>query len=448
MSKEKSVKNLKNSFQNFVKRFSACFVAVVVMGYSLLFCAVPGRGVVHADSSNLFNIAVDTFYNIGSEFLEGVGVLPLPGASYVSYAGQNTLDLAYNIFRGGGIIDSSLPIAQDFLNLGDFNEINISTASGITGYYERNGKTHSISVYTRSNSININETPYIPIIEGEDYAFYLELLPLDGKGKEDYTFSFSDYFSSGSIRREVNSGNKYFNIRCYLWSDGDYITREFYNVTGFTMYINSTGAQSASEIILPDNISDLFNYFNLRVYSSRLTNYGQPRVICSSNNSSTFSSSSLPSYRDTVINQSNVYDYYNNSVYPYYSNKYSTYNFSENVYSPSYYYENLPEQTEPSQDATEPTGTGAVIIIDPFTLPPEWVESDVVQFNTEAYTIDYDTMIDEPLDEINYPLTPTNPLRGGANILSFGIQFLKDGGVFYIICTLLVIGLLIRFLGI
>lgn len=111
----------------------------------------------------------------------------------------------------------------------------------------------------------------------------------------------------------------------------------------------------------------------------------------------------------------------------------------------------VPEPTDPTDESiepTEPTGTGAVIIIDPFTLPPEWVESDVVELNTEAYTIDYDTMIDEPLDEINYPLTPSNPLSGGANILSFGIQFLKDGGVFYIICTLLVLGLLIRFLGI
>ena len=75
---------MKNSFQNVVKRISAGFVAVVVMCYSLLFCSVPGRGVVHADDSSLTslkNIAVDTFYNIGSEFLEAPGIGRTPTAS-------------------------------------------------------------------------------------------------------------------------------------------------------------------------------------------------------------------------------------------------------------------------------------------------------------------------------------------------------------------------------
>lgn len=66
-----------------------------------------------------------------------------------------------------------------------------------------------------------------------------------------------------------------------------------------------------------------------------------------------------------------------------------------------------------SEEPTEPDGSDCCC--EPFELPSEWVQSDVVELETDHYTVPYEDMIDEPFDYLaglgTYPNPPTPALN-------------------------------------
>lgn len=117
------------------------------------------------------------------------------------------------------------------------------------------------------------------------------------------------------------------------------------------------------------------------------------------------SSSSFPVMSSPLSSDQDIINYYDNSVRPTYklqyqdqpdiANQFITYNEFVDQYFPA----------DPSE--TTSPGTG-VIIIDPFTLPPEWVESDVVELETDHYEVPFESMVADPFDYLVSPYTQTS----------------------------------------
>lgn len=438
---------MKNSFQNVVKRISAGFMASVVFAYSLLIAPCFGVGAVNFD-------VAEWFKSVGSAAIS----IATGGSTVASLVG--TLLMNVGIEQVQSRISTEKPngfeISQPLANISSFaGNATIDGHDAVVTVYTRPATTFTYTDlwYDYSNGDPVRFKLCNAVWDGGSRAFYFSIIPRDGDSN-----SWQDN-DTCQIYYTYNYHASYPGIYCSISfkdSSGASISRN-YSLIFYSIYYTGATYTKTSPVLYGNfkSIGLLADYSN-KTYDDFLSlvpsNYNtNPIYVCGQSQSvgsDSHLSLAFPEiYGDTFISNitnENYYDYLNKVSYPYTVNTYPQWQ----VLSPPPDYV-IPDPTEePTEEPTESTGTGAVIIIDPFTLPPDWVESDVVELNTEAYTIDYDIMIDEPLDEINYPLTPTNPLSGGANILSFGIQFLKDGGVFYIICTLLVIGLLIRFLGI
>lgn len=433
---------MKNSFQNVVKRISAGFMASVVFTYSLLIAPCFGVGAVNLDIS-------DWFKAVGSAAISISGIPSLVGTLLMN-VGIEQIQSRISTEKPNGF-----EISQPLANINSYaGSATIDGHDAVVTVYTRPAATFTYTDLFRdySNGDPVKFRLCNAVWDGGSRSFYFSIIPRDGD---------SDPWQDGdtcqisyNYQYRASAPDIYCNVE-FFDSSGAQVSRN-YSIIFYSIYFTGATYSLTSSIRYSSyySIGILSNY-SKPSYDDFLSlvpsNFNTNKLYVCGNSSSVGSDSHLSTsfpenFGDTfysTISNDNYYNYLNEVSYPYTVNTYPEWTV---LPPPSDY--TIPDPTEPTQEPTEPTGTGAVIIIDPFTLPPEWVESDVVELNTEAYTIDYDTMIDEPLDEINYPLTPTNPLLGGANILSFGIQFLKDGGVFYIICTLLVIGLLIRFLGI
>lgn len=435
---------LKNSFQNVVNRISAGFVAVVVMCYSLLFCAVPGRGVVHADDDMpwINSFIIDVTVPLASTIVgalagapAGVACSVLLGAvrPVVSHLveGRAPVDIEHDLFT----MDSWVGQAER----SDTTRFNVN----LNRFWSDSQQYSDLDAPLRFSNIVTSEDFSVSFIVSKnpdwtDDTGYITVAPVF------YRYNSSHYRLEYNIQSDSTSHP--INVTLLVDYGSDY-TDSFVNRSKTLTFNNKcqlafrllTTYEAGYPVITSNFPDNLLNDFSGGGCNFHIATLPHSSDILNNESVHVGHDTAYQFPVGTVSDNYSFVDYYNNQIRNY---------VNQNFYDYPTIIEKNTEFVIPSDETTEPTGTGAVIIIDPFTLPPEWVESDVVELNTEAYTIDYDTMIDEPLDEINYPLTPTNPLRGGANILSFGIQFLKDGGVFYIICTLLVIGLLIRFLGI
>lgn len=433
---------MKNSFQNVVKRISAGFMASVVFAYSLLIAPCFGVGAVTFDW-------VDFVKSVGSAAIGNVS----GGNAVVSLIGTLLMNVGIDTTTSKINIDNPNGLAVDMplQNIDSFaGNATIGDREAIVTVYTHPSTTLTYTQLWMDFNTDV-PTQFLlckAVFDNGFETLRFSIEPHEGETTDSISWADDDYIT---VSYRYNYHSSYPGIYCdinFYNSSGEAVTRR-YKIHFIDTYDTGYMETKSSDLLTGNGRTiSCLAYFPPVSYSSFLniipSNFNtNPLYVCGTSSSvgansknvdfpSTFGTESISS-----ITNENYYDYTNNIAYPYTVNKYSVWQ----VLSP-------PSDSVIPDETTEPTGTGAVIIIDPFTLPPEWVESDVVELNTEAYTIDYDTMIDDPLDEINYPLTPTNPLRGGANILSFGIQFLKDGGVFYIICTLLVIGLLIRFLGI
>lgn len=400
---------LKTSF----KKAFACLCACVLMLYSVL-TSFAFR--VHGAFSDFsFPVAIDGLidyiYTNTRNTLEHFPVdtsIPL----YI-------LDAGYAIFGSDGMADNALNLYDDLTNSGNKVVIDTATSTGWSGYYERNGSVHSVSLFTRDVS-TYDASKNIMLISTDDYFLSLKILPTSGHGYEDYTFTLSMSVngggygpSSGSFAYKLTSQNNSMTFipQITLYSNGDTLTKTYSNgVYQFEQWIFVSN--SSSPYVLPDDPSTLIDHLSPSSVSSTSTIRNQT-TICSFNKRypSNQSSRTWPTGNTQTLSYDNIentYNYYNQYATPYLQNIVGD---TFTVYNVDYYseivQENLPVET------TSP-GSG-VIIIDPFTLPPEWVQSDVVELETDHYTVPYEDMIDDPFDYLaglgTYPNPPTPALN-------------------------------------
>lgn len=451
---------LKISIKNLVKRSCALLSALCVALYSLI--TAPLFGVHAVDSSDITNYiqaAIDWGYDSSSKLISNLSELPIPGSSAVSKRVQMELDLAYNWFRADGYGEQAKALLDDITNSGNFNEVNISQTHGISGYYERGGVSRSVSLFTHSNSsINLNSS--MLLISCEDYSLYFQLVPLNGLGKEDYTnlnyFESTNYFGSYTafFTQITSISSQPFSVKYILFTNGDYsIKTAQINTYAFTFERRIYRNRSTS-LVLPDSSASLFNYLVPNLNSSSVVIY----VGATSDGQLPFSGSLMPAFSTDIITGDNIYNYYERSVYPQIVENFPDITFN----TPQYYYQTIISPTE-SPDPTEPnTGGGGVVIIDPFTLPPEWLE-DNAELGTSHYELDSDQW-EDPLEIIKKykhasitgelpsgQITDDGSFEGPADVVEameaftdFAYMILTESGLLWVVASLVSVGLVVR----
>lgn len=395
-----------------VKRLCAVLVACVVMWYSVI--TAPVFRVRGAFSDFSFASAVegltDYIYENSRKVLESVSSITGDIPLYI-------LDAGYAIFGADGIADHAVTIAQDIRNSGNATVIDFSTSQGFSGYYYLGDNTslRSGSFYTRDLSSCLSNT-YFNLYSTSDFSLVFRALPVSGYGPEDYSIALNMAISSS-----LNSGwftyhftsNIPFIAEFTLFYLGDTITKTYNSKNDVQL---GFGVQRSS-IVLPSSASALLDYF-LPSSVSSTSSYINDSVYCLSY-SSTFPSSqthSWPSGNTSRLSYQNIadtYNYYNQYITPYVQeqvgDQYTIYDVD--------YYSQIVEDSQPIETTTPGTG---VIIIDPFTLPPEWVESDVVELETDHYEVPFESMVADPFDYLVSPYTQTSTetVRGATKSVS------------------------------
>lgn len=386
-----------------VKRLCAALVACVVMWYTLI--TAPCFG-VHAASLDGFLDAVGDFvYNVGSyavsKVLEPLGpVGDLLGITIMSVADQ-----PINAMKNDDAIIESV-------------EYDLSSTTGMTcPIHVASSDDNSFLTCFTTPSLTISKTS--GILHDLDYMPKIRLMRFSGDTKCDVyirvvpytdgtwpdgeyiTFSsststfgqsvtFQYYFefhnSSGAAVARTNYTEfiyEYADGRKTLLTSGTVNSAYIRYRVGFSQTSPQTIAELQSSIGSPSFRND----WNFGCYQ---WNDGTIYAVGNVPNSTI----TFPAYSERYINYNNTYDYLQNYNYPYVVNNYPVYN----ELAP-------PSSFLPPEETTSP-GSG-VIIIDPFTLPPEWVQSDVVELETDHYTVPFESMVADPFDYLVSPYTET-----------------------------------------
>lgn len=371
---------------------SICGLAAVSMMLFAVFVA-PFRGSA-LDAESLINATIDYCYDATSKILDKLSLVP--GASIpINYTARPVLDLGYQFFKGDGYADQAKQMWIDYRNQGNFNEVDVNSSYCVSGLYSRNNQVHTISLFTYpTTTMDINH--YFSLVTCEDYQVLLELLPASSYGAEDYNITFKNIYGSQFIQYEFRDLNGHeLCWRIYVYSNGDYLTSSVHNMGTSYFNFNFYFYSSSGIYAMPDSPSALLSHFD----SSNPTANGiYVGSLCSKGAVSTFPHAE--NYQ--TFTEDNIYNYYQNDVYPYIVNEYPEITFN----SPQYYYE--------INNPTEPTETGEAA---PFTLPPEWLE-DRVDLETDHFTVPYSEMVQDPWEYIQGQATTTGagtttePLRG------------------------------------
>lgn len=367
------------------KRFICGLAAVSLMLFAVF--VTPFRGSA-LDVDTMINAAIDYCYDAGTKILDKFALIP--GMSIpVNYAAKPVLDMGYQFFKGDGYADQAKQKWFDFTNQGTFNEVDVSTSQCVSGLYSRNGKVHTISCFLRSNATyDINQ--YVPLISCEDYQIMVQFFPVDNHGAEDYFI----YVQQGLFT--LNNGNIQYFLRftdrnhCKMryqitvFSNGDTFSH-YSSVDWYDFAFTFTFVSGSVPIALPDSMSDLNAYFTS---ASEFLTVDVGTLVGSVENVRDFPES----HNYNSFTSENIYNYYQNDVYPSIVNEYPEITFN----SPQYYYE--------INNPTEPTETGEAA---PFTLPPEWLE-DRVELETDHYTVPYTDLVQDPWEYIQGQATTTS----------------------------------------
>lgn len=465
---------------NFCKRSFAFLCAVGIMGYSLLTAPLSSNDIVaHADwhdfvHDSRIGAIIDWAHDSIDSVLDRSSNINIPWVQSVTSGLRASNDLVYNIVRPDGFADFAETAMQDVTNTGDWNDINVDSTVGISGAYFRNNSWHTVSFFTRGSK-ELNANTYFPLMEGEDLAVYMKVLPHDGYGPEDITIRYYESVVSSASGYSEFQRNFSFSpassvdLTFYFYSYGDWVTYNYgvfnYNrslVFDFRIAVNvSSDNFDISKYTLPTDLSSVRSKF----FPGKSYNY-YLYVGCSPN-LSYFPAGSLISGQSSVINKENIYDYYDKRVYNTYKNTITNYNFN----TVQYYYDQIIENppTDPSEitpTETTPGTTGTVVIIDPFTLPPEWLEDDA-ELDTDHYILDseqwespfetiarYKSQVsaasieeEEPWLDNGQLVAPLDVTQAMESFQYFAIELLDRSGILVVVASCLAFGLVIRIIS-
>lgn len=398
---------LKTSF----KKAYACFCACVLMFYSLI--TAPCFGVHSASLDDFLDAVGDFVYSVGSyavsKVLEPLGpVGDLLGITIMSIADQpiNAMknddaiieSVQYDLSSTTGMtcpIHVASADDNSFLTCFTTPSLTISKSAGILHDLDYMPKIRIMRFSGDTKcDVYIRVVPYTDGTwpDGEYITFASSTSTFGQSVTFQYYFEFHN--SSGTAVARTNYTEfiyEYADGRKFLLTSGTVNSAYIRYRVGFSQTSPQTIAELQTSIGSPSFRNDW--YFGCYQWNDG-TIYAVGNVP---NSTITF-----PAYSEQYINYNNTYDYLQNYNYPYVVENYPV-------------YQELPPPSSflPPVETTSP-GSG-VIIIDPFTLPPEWVQSDVVQLESDHYTVPYEDMIDEPFDYLaglgTYPYPPTPALN-------------------------------------
>lgn len=164
---------------------------------------------------------------------------------------------------------------------------------------------------------------------------------LMGKTWEGYSF-VSSYFDSGGSDDTHGSDYKNFNIPVKRSSGPHTLTPTSFGVNSFGLYSNGLEYLAVRSGQAPIDVSP---------------DYSSPEALYQSSQA-----------------------YYNGLLE----------NFDKDLVDQFWF--DFPDPAQ--EETTEPNGSGCCC--EPFTLPPEWVQSDVVELETDHYTVPYKDLIEDP----------------------------------------------------
>lgn len=395
-----------------VKRLCAALVACVVMWYTLITAPVFRVGAID-QGSGIASIGTAFISYILTLATEASVFSPVVAAS-LGLALPLVVDAAYSATNPGVAAPVQLPKS-------------IPTSSFYGDYYSSSApdQARQVTFYSYTWDYSAIDTSFgvmaDTIVACEDYSIGVVVAPDDDwvssssrsnmsiqlstfsntTGFPMYvapSFSASDssgvtpvvdmYFiitypdGSGFQRKLVISGNSYSNIRFTL------------NVSG----------GSARFVFDRDTFQSDFN----NAIGSTVPNFGLNVVLAYNTHGvpdwSKLQSYNYPSLTSPIYTTEQAINYYDNSVRPYVISNYSE---SYPQYTDQFItYQEFYDSLDPVPSETTTPGTG-VIIIDPFTLPPEWVQSDVVELDTDHYEVPFESMVADPFDYLVSPYTET-----------------------------------------
>lgn len=396
-----------------VKRLCAVLVACVVMWYSVITAPVFR---VHGSFSDDFEILGGTFIGSLIGLATSTAFSPVVGAA---------LGLALPLVVSASLraddpgiaapvqLPKSLPSTTFY---GDYL-VNDNDGDGSLS-------TRQICLYSYSWDYTGLDTSYgvvaDTIVSCEDYQIGISAVPS------------SDWLSSSSRQNmsiQIACSSSYNNAEMiitpsYSASDSTGVTPvvdftfwvTFPDGSGFHRTLVCSGASFSRvrfRILTHNSGSYIFDRSNFETYFNNTIGSGTPLGTVLFNlgytmrwsNQSIIDSSSYPSLSAPITSNDDAVNYYDTSIRPYVVNNYSsTYpEVTEQFITYQEYYESI----EPTPSETTFPGTG-IIIIDPFTLPPEWVQSDVVELETDHYTVPFESMVADPFDYLVSPYTQTS----------------------------------------
>lgn len=480
---------VKSRFPKFCKRVGAFISACFIASYSLLTAPLFG---VHAVDAGHSAGVIDTI----KEFLYEVGQVAIPmycvENPIASIVGVTALNIASNVYDSTKHYDSAL----DAWNVVK-TEVDLSSTYGKTGYCKFNDQDATVTCYTLNSEVSTYGTFGLDSVDGLNYhrlmtltsasenvTVYMNLQPYDMDGNS-WGSGDTITFTSSYLDSELGTFQFRYDFNDYYGEP----TKHHFKVN--FMFNSSSGTRQ----YLPINVTSYWgasSYYDLQLYFRKVSNYVNfptytnfAGLVNSFNNNSSLSRRvhiagylnspndiptvgpdqkyPFPSTGVTKINENNVYNYTQNVSYPYIVNNYTVW---QTLPPPSDF---EPEPTEPTGDTISPseTTTGTVVIIDPFTLPPEWLE-DNAELETDHYELD-PGLWQDPLDAIEQYKQQVSPLQEGeddsdfwrnnellapADVTSamyafqeFCVDLLQESGLLVVIASCLAFGLIIRLIS-
>lgn len=442
----------KISIKNAVKRSCALLSALCIALYSLITAPLFG---VHAvdgldDVSNLWD-----WIKLGlSTSLSILGAQD--GGTIPALVGNTLLSV------GDIIVSDSIQDGEQILN----SYVDTSTVIGISGFATYKGDTITVSSKSGTGGRFDNEDPYynhwLRLFQSDDFAVDVSIeIPDSATSVTQVAYGYNfDLGSTSNACRfyfDLYSGSGFAyasNVKLY--------TRYFYD--GLSKFYTETSVVSTSSSNYWWNV--YYRNGSYPVYddvgSLGLSSARYDHDVYIASTGDAFPASVMVSPTSTYHFPSDITNLTVDNV----RNYYSTYLYPSTVRQFPVW-QVLPEppaQIVVPTDPTEPnTGTtGGVIIIDPFTLPPEWLE-DNAELGTSHYELDSEQW-EDPLEIIKAykhadpsgqipsgAVSDDGSFEGPADVVEameaftdYAYMILTESGLLWVVASLVSVGLIVR----
>lgn len=460
-----------------LQRIGAALMACFIFSYSLLTASLFGVGAVSLSDKVNWDKYGNFITSLVSAVWRKVGgpinpVLGAIGSSIINLTAP-TVEL---------LVDDTQATVVNKIANGTYSMNGRYTYKGVTdklctlysyqidSSYKSNQNSHGIFISDvvvaedYSISVHVAPDPDWDFINGENY---IELVTSISQGSNPYIqLAFYPRTSSGSVPFVPHPINVTIIIYGFDSSGNQVMLGSksmVYNHNSLLLRFSFSG--NSNQIIIPTNILDNFTLRDNSLSPSIVL-----EGICGSfiPKSVTIVRNEIPYLPESyILNDFDSYvNFYNDYVRNYVQNTFVDY---PDIVNQFIYYDIENPPTEPTDETITPTGStgnGTVVIIDPFTLPPEWLE-DNAELDTDHYVLDSDQW-ESPLEiiaqykqqislaelgeddpfwqagELSAPVSVTNAMYA---FQYMGYELLLKSGLLVVLASLVGFGIIVRFIS-